>query len=94
MPDIGGRNAHFERVEGVAVLKSRLPQMHEKVIRSVQPLGLTMRPPRHGTKGEPTAGGKLSAIGRAISRLALSPACVNRLLVIMPPSHRSQFDGQ
>jgi hypothetical protein len=78
----------------MAVRKCRLPPMREKVIRSVQPLGLTRRPLRQGTKGEPTAGGKLLAAGQTIPRLALSPACVNPLLVIMPPSHRSQFDGQ
>jgi hypothetical protein len=92
MPDIVGRNARFERVEGMAARKRRLPPMHEEVIRSVQPLGLTMRPLRQGTEGEPTAGGKLSAAGQATPP-ALSPACVNRLFVIMPPSHRSQFDG-
>jgi hypothetical protein len=77
----------------VAVRKCRLPPMHEQVIRLVQPLGLTSRPLRQGTKGEPTAGGELFAAGQAIGRLALSPTFVNRLIVIMPPSHRSQFDG-
>jgi hypothetical protein len=62
-------------------------------MRSVQPLGLTMRLLRQGTEGKPTAGGKLSAVGQAIACSASSPASVNRWLVIMAPSHRSQFDG-
>jgi hypothetical protein len=52
-----------------------------------------MRPPRQDTKGKPTADGKLSAAGQAIPLSALWPTSVNLWLVIMPPSHRSQFDG-
>jgi hypothetical protein len=80
----------FEVVEGAAVRKCRLPPMHEQIIGLVQPLGLTSRPLRQGTEGEPTAGGELFASGQANGRLAPSP--INRLIVIMPPSHRSQFD--
>jgi hypothetical protein len=52
-----------------------------------------MRPPRQDTKGEPTADGNLSAAGQANPPSASWLASVNLSLVIMPPSHRSQFDG-